>query len=99
MRKRISRMLATGAIKKFTVVTGNEGVDAIILVRLESKKTKNVIEEIRKRFDEIYEYSGRVDLAVKINCSSLDELNSIVDSIRAIDGGVRGGTDTLIRLK
>lgn len=96
IRKRIQKLLEEGAIKKFTVVLRNEGVEGIILIRTEPRKAKELLEFIRGKFDELYEFSGRFDLAIKVNCKSLDELNRIVDELRVIDG-VRN-TDTLIRL-
>lgn len=96
IRKRISKLVATGVIKKFTIKTGLEGVDGIILIRTELKKSQDVISKVKETYDDVYEFSGRVDLAVRVNCNSLDELNRVVNDIRGIDG-VKN-TDTLIRL-
>lgn len=96
IRKRISKLVATGVIKKFTIKTGLEGVDGIILIRTELKKSQDIIKKIKEAYDDVYEFSGRVDLAVRITCNNLDELNRIVNEIRSIDG-VKN-TDTLIRL-
>ncbi len=96
IRKRIQKLLEDGAIKRFTVVLRNEGVEGIILIRTEPKRAKELLDFVTAKFDEIYEFSGRFDLAVKVNCKSLDELNKIVDDLREMDG-VRN-TDTLVRL-
>ena len=96
VRKRIQKLTDEGVIKKFTVVLRHEGVEGIILIRTEPKKAKELSDYVSGRFDEIYEFSGRFDLAIKVNCKSLDELNEIVDSLR-IQEGVRN-TDTLVRL-
>lgn len=96
IRKRISKLVSSGVIKHFTVLTSSDGIDAIILVRMDVKRAQDIIRMLKGRFSEIYEFSGRVDLAVKLTCGSVEELNRIVDEIRYIDG-VKG-TDTLIRL-
>lgn len=96
IRKRIAKLVSSGIIKQFGVTTSNDGIDAIVLIRMEIKRAQDVIKVLKSRYSEIYEFSGRVDLAVKLTCSSVEELNRIVDEIRVIDG-VKG-TDTLIRL-
>ena len=96
IRKRIQKLLHDGTIKRFTVVLRNEGVEGIILIRTEPRKSKELLDFITGKFDEILEFSGRFDLAIRVNTKSLDELNKIVDELRGMDG-VRN-TDTLIRL-
>ena len=96
IRKRIQKLLEEGAIKKFTVVLRNEGVEGMILIRTDPKRAKELLDFITGRFDEVYEFSGRFDLAIRVNCKSLEELNKVVDELREMDG-VRN-TDTIIRL-
>lgn len=96
VRKRIKNMRKSGVIKKFTVVVRDNGVEGMILLNVDSKKAKYVNEIVSKKFDDIYEFSGKYDLAIQVNCSSLLELNSIVDYLRSIDGIKE--TNTLIRL-
>ncbi len=96
VRKRIAKMIFSHTIKKFTVETSNDGVDGIVLVRVDLKKAQQVISEIKKKYSEIYEFSGKIDIAVGIHSASLSGLNSAVDAIRNLDG-VKS-TDTLIRL-
>lgn len=97
VRKRISKMISDKVIKEFTVNMGVNEVEGIVLVKIDPRKTSNIQNELKNKFHDIYEFSGRADLAVRVSCNSLDALNSSVDSIRNIDG-VRG-TDTLIKLK
>ncbi len=96
VRKRIQKLLDEGAIKKFTVVLRNEGVEGMVLIRTDPKRAKELLDFITDRFDEVYEFSGRFDLAIRVNCKSLEELNKIVDELREMDG-IRN-TDTIIRL-
>ena len=67
VRKRISKMIFSHTIKKFTVETSNDGVDGIVLVRVDLKKAQQVISEIKKKYSEIYEFSGKIDIAVGIH--------------------------------
>ncbi len=96
VRKRIQKLTEDGIIRKFTVVLRNQGVEGVILVRTEPKKAKEIFDYVSSRFDEIYEFSGRFDIAIRVNCKSLEELNTIVDELRVLDG-IRN-TDTLVRL-
>lgn len=96
VRKRIQKLTEDGTIRKFTVVLRREGVEGVILVRTEPKKAKEIFDYIGTKFDEVYEYSGRFDIAIRVNCKSLEDLNTIVDELRVLDG-IRN-TDTLIRL-
>lgn len=96
VRKRIQKLTEEGVIRRFTVVLRNEGVEGIVLIRTEPKKAKELSDYISSRFEEIYEFSGRFDLAIRVNCKSLDDLNRIVDDLRVLEG-VRN-TDTLVRL-
>ncbi|MHB8361262.1 MAG: Lrp/AsnC ligand binding domain-containing protein, partial [Thermoplasmataceae archaeon] len=50
-----------------------------------------------ERFREVYEFSGKADLAIRIKARVIEDINKIVDEIRMIPG-VRS-TETLIRLK
>ncbi len=96
VRKRIQKLMDDGTIKKFTVVLRHEGVEGVILIKTEPKKAKELFDYVNSRFDEIYEFSGRFDMAIRVNCKSLEELNTIVDELRVLEG-VRT-TDTLVRL-
>lgn len=96
VRKRIAHLISNGAIRKFTITTGLEGIDGIVLIKAETKKAQELVKRIKAKYDDIYEFSGRVDLAIRVSCSNIEELNRIVDEIREIEG-VKS-TDTLVRL-
>ena len=97
IRKRIKRLVDEGIIEKFTTITRKEGQDAIILVRVDTRESSRTIKSLKEKFKEVYEFSGKADLAIRIRCASIDEINLTVDEIRMFSG-VRS-TETLIRLK
>ena len=96
IRKRIKILQENNIIKQFTIVSKNDGIEAIVFVRVDPKKSQYIKEYFLRRYEEIYEFSGRFDIALRFHCKSMEELNEKVDSLREIDG-VRS-TDTLIRM-
>ncbi len=96
VRHRIHKLLNDGVIRNFTVSLGSGAFTSIILVKVNPEDSGNVLLDLRRRFNEIYELSGSYDFSVRIIAQKLDEINKAVDTIRSIEG-VRE-TDTLIRL-
>ncbi|PYB68038.1 MULTISPECIES: Lrp/AsnC family transcriptional regulator [unclassified Thermoplasma] len=97
VRKRIKKMMDDGIIKRFTVETSDDTIDALVLVKIDNKRYKDALQKIKSRFREVYEFSGKIDVAIRIRTDSTDNLNRIVDQIRELDGVL--DTDTLIRLQ
>ncbi|MCL4438487.1 MAG: Lrp/AsnC family transcriptional regulator [Candidatus Thermoplasmatota archaeon] len=96
IRKRIKILQEKNIIKQFTIVSKNDGIEAIVFVRIDPKKSQYLKDYFIRRFEEIYEFSGRFDIAIHFHCKSIEELNEKVDGLREIEG-IRN-TDTLIRM-
>ncbi len=96
IRKRIINLKSSGIIRKFTVET-SASIDAIVLIEIDSQLASTALSRLKLMYDDIYEFSGRIDVAVRISKSSIDELNMEVDKIRDLNGVIN--TDTLVRLK
>lgn len=96
IRKRIKNLYNDGIIKKFTIETLSS-VDSIILIKVDPKKAEKVLKKMREIYNDLYEFSGSIDIAIRLTKNNLDELNSEVDNIRNMDGIIN--TDTMIRLK
>ncbi len=96
IRKRIKNLYNDGIIKKFTIETLSS-VDSIILIKVDPKKAEKVLKKMREIYNDLYEFSGSIDIAIRLTKNNLDELNSEVDNIRNMDGVIN--TDTMIRLK
>ena len=79
IRKRIEKLVKDGVIKRFTVVLRSEGVEGLVLIKTEPKKSMEIYNTLSKKFDEIFEFSGRFDLVIRAYCKTLDELNKLVD--------------------
>ncbi len=96
VRNRISRLVKDGYISKFTMLRGTTGISAIILVKVDPKESERVTAELSRLFKDIYEISGKYDLAIQLWCNGAEELNGIINDIREIDG-VKS-TDSMIKL-
>ena len=96
IRNRIRRLIREGYIAKFTITRGFAGTSAIILVKVDPKKSQETMKRLRERFTDIYEISGKYDLSIQVECGGTEELNRIIDEIRGMEG-VRS-TDSMIRL-
>ena len=96
VRKRIVNLYRNGIIKRFTVETV-ASVDSIVLIKVDPGRAEKVLKKMRENYTDLYEFSGSIDIAVRLTKNTLDELNSEVDNIRNIDGVIN--TDTMIRLK
>lgn len=96
IRNRIRRLIDDGYIAKFTIKKGLAGTSAIILIKVDPRRSQEVAERLREKFSDIYEISGKYDLSVQVVCRDTEELNGIIDEIRRIEG-VRS-TDSMIRL-
>lgn len=96
IRKRIFNMVNSGIIQKFTIESGIS-IEGIVLIKLDSRKASITIKTIKNIYKDVYEFSGRIDVAVRILKSTIDELNMEVDKIRDLSGVLN--TDTMVRLK
>ncbi len=96
VRYRIRRLVATGALLKFTVVTRPLGPDGLVLVRCRPGTTERVVDRARRIAEEVFETSGEYDLAATVQAESMEGFNRILDRLRAIPGVEK--TTTLVRL-
>ena len=96
IRKRIFNMVSSGIIQKFTINTAIS-IEGIVLIKLDSRRASVTIQVLKNLYRDVYEFSGRIDVAVRILKSTIDELNMEVDKIRDLNGVLN--TDTMVRLK
>jgi len=98
VRYRINRMLGSGKIRRFTIEEGTNRIGALVLVKT-FKSSAKTAKQISTSLEvaHIYELSGNEDIALIISANSIDEINSIVDEMRAMNGVKE--TETKIILK
>lgn len=97
IRKRISKLVDSGVIRKFTIQLGKSQSEAIILIKYSHAEKNTVLLKLKEIPGNFYEISGKNDLAMLVEYHNLEYLNEIVDRIRSIDQVL--DTETLIRLK
>ncbi len=96
IRKRIMNLVNSGIIRKFTIET-SLSIEGIVLVELDSRQASSTLKILKSLYRDIYEFSGTIDVAVRISKNTIEELNMEVDKIRDLKGVVN--TDTMVRLK
>ncbi len=96
IRKRIINLVNSGIIQKFTIET-SLSIEGIVLIKLDSRQASSTLKVLKGLYKDIYEFSGRIDVAVRISKNTIDELNMEVDKMRDLKGVVN--TDTMVRLK
>ena len=95
VRRRVKKMLEKGIIEKFTIETKSE-VEAVILVKTDSTKTREVATKIKEVSDRVFEVSGDYDIAALLYANTMEQLNKKVDHIRELPAVL--STNTLIKL-
>lgn len=101
VRKRISRLIKTGIIKKMTIEYELENeVKAIILVKTQPpipvpEVSKNILKI--PGVEAVYELTGEYDILAIIRASGVEMINKFIDEIRTIPGVI--STYTMIVLR
>lgn len=101
IRRRVSNLIKSGVISRFTIET-NVGprANAISLLSVNpSFPTSDVSARLRKMkgIDSIFEITGEYDVAVIVSGSNIAEINSTIDDIRKLQG--IDDTNTVVVLK
>ncbi|MFB6208979.1 MAG: Lrp/AsnC family transcriptional regulator [Candidatus Nanohaloarchaea archaeon] len=86
VRNRVREMQDSGIIEKFTVETSEAENSALVMVKLE---TGIDIDEVVDKLPAdlvMKEVTGEYDLVLELSEQSPEELNSLLDQIRAVSG-------------
>lgn len=86
VRNRVSDLKEEGVIQNFTVNISNQGISAIVMVKL---STDALIEEVLENFPDnirVFEVTGEYDIIIHLTRSSSEKLNDELDKIRRING-------------
>lgn len=87
IRARVKKMQQQGVIRRFTLKTAGRGVKALIEVKVETGvHTSDVSNQVNKwkGVEQVWEVSGENDVVVLVNCPSTEDLNDLVERIRAL---------------
>jgi len=98
VRARVAKLSKSGSIKRFTIETKDD-VNAVVMVATSrSVSTTKVANSIRKLgIDRTYEISGNFDIICFVESSSIDQVNSKVEQIRAVDGVTDTSTSMVLK--
>ncbi len=98
VRARVGKLIKNGTIKRFTVETKDD-VRAIVMVATSrALSTTSVAESIRKLgVDRTYEISGNFDIICFVESAAIEDVNSTVEKIRAIEGVTDTSTSMVLK--
>jgi DNA-binding Lrp family transcriptional regulator len=102
VRRRVSRLVKNGVIKRFTVEIGvtKPLLKALVLISARTSHPLSTVSENVKRLqgvEAVYEVSGLYDIVAVIKGGDVSDLNNCIDEIRKIDGVE--STNTLVVLR
>lgn len=101
VQTRLDRLVASGAIRSFTIRLGDEGPDmlrAIMVIELMGRNIRSSIATI-KRIPGIVTVSntnGVWDLVAEIETVNLAEMNTVISEIRSLSGVAKSETFILL---
>ncbi len=98
VRARVMKLRNDGTIKRFTVDT-KEDVKALVMVATSrAVSTTTVADSIRKLgIDRTYEISGNFDIICFVESGAIEDVNSTVEKIRAIEGVTDTSTSLVLK--
>lgn len=100
VRARLKRLVESGAIRRFTVITQGHGVKALVGVRVAAHVgTSTVSTQIRglDGVTDVWEVSGDTDILVRVDTTSTEGLDEVVEQIRTMEHVE--GTDSRLILR
>ncbi len=101
VRRRVKNLLDGGAIKKFTIETGDSNsTSAIILISVDSSTdTSKVSARLSKLqgVHTVYEITGQYDIATVIKAPNITEINACIDALRKVPGVFDTNTVIILR--
>ncbi len=101
VRKRITALIKSGDIKKFTIEAGfKTGAKAITLLSVNpAYPTSKISQELIKlpNVETVHEVTGQYDIAVVISASSVTEVNQCVEQVRGVEGVTNTNTMIILR--
>ncbi len=98
IRQRVAKLLKNDVIKRFTLELSTSTTAIVEIITSSSVPTQKISEKIKKLgVLKVYEVTGRFSIVAIIAADDFNKLNSVLESIRAIDGVIQ--TETFPVLK
>jgi DNA-binding Lrp family transcriptional regulator len=100
IRQRIKKLVDSGAIKRFTVVTQSLGLKAIIEVSVEvNVHTTKVANQIKvlEGIENVFEISGNRDIIAIVDVDNTLRLNDVIEEIRSMQNVENTETQLVLR--
>lgn len=93
---RLKALEESGAITGYTVSLARrrvDGVNALVLIAVASQSEPDVVHILSRRHEvsKLYSVSGRYDLCAMVHAETTEEIEQVINRVRAI----KGVTDTL----
>ncbi len=87
VRNRVESMEENDVIDKYTVELGaGSSISAFISVKVSADRSFDQITSNFPQELEVYELAGDIDILIKVRRDSAEQVNELVDEIRAIEG-------------
>ncbi|MGY6704122.1 Lrp/AsnC family transcriptional regulator [Roseinatronobacter sp.] len=102
VRMRLSRLQQQGEILGFTAITRGDVADApvrgLMLIGIQGRGAERIMARLSgmSQVTAVHSTNGRWDLIVELSARSLDELDTVLSQIRALDGVTSSETNLLL---
>jgi len=96
VRNRVKHLVESGVIKRFTIETEPDQVEAIVLIKTQTRGSRDILKKIRKFTNRLFETSGEYDVATYLSAPSVDDVNATIDRVRNVSGVI--STLTLLKM-
>lgn len=102
VQNRLDRLVAADVILGFTIKLRSAAeasrVRAIMMIEVSGKSTRKVAQTLRglPQIVGLYSTNGAFDLVAEIEAENLEEFDSVLSSVRMIDGIARSETSLLL---
>lgn len=100
IRQRVKKLLDSGIIKRFTIVTATYGLKAIIEISVGGNIHTTKVAENIKNIDgvkNVYEVSGNKDIVAIVDVDNSLKLNDVIEEIRSIKNVINTETQLILK--
>lgn len=98
VRARVKRLIKERVIERFTVEVHDSTRAIVLIATAQAVPTSRVSQQIKEMgADRVYEVSGNHDIICFVQARNIEELNSTIERIRAIDGVVDTSTSMVLK--